>query len=384
MGTEGTNKRFGYLTELNSVRFDDSDMSSWIQLMPLGSYSHELFGSIDITGNKVQKFVDNFRNNVRGIKLDVDYEHKARDGKAAGWIEDIQDRGLDGLWGLVKWTPPAYTALKAGEYKYFSPEYQDVWEHPKTGEKYDSVLFGGALTNRPYLKDIQPINLSEVIRASEGGPVVDPKKLRQMLGLPEDATEEQVEAELSKRVASGSDEDPPKEDSNGGDGTGEGDGTPAPDPAKPAPVLASETAVKQLSDEVTLLKKQLAEQAAATRLSEVKFQFKQLSEGKKYMLPPAVLNKAQQLTVKLADDQGNALIGLLKELLDGGLVELSERGFTSPQSSADPSKQLDALVTKKLSESGNKLTYIEALEAAYAENPALYTQYRNQQLTGGV
>lgn len=401
MGTKGTNKKFGYLTEVGGIQFDDASLSSWIQLMPLGSYKHMLHGQIDITPGKVQKFVNNFRKNVRGIKLDVDYDHKANNGKAAGWIEDVQDRGFDGLWGLVKWTQPAYTSLKEGEYRYFSPEFQDEWEHPQTGETYQDVLFGGAITNRPFLKDIQPINLSEVIRASEGGPVVDPKKLRQMLGLAEDATDETVEAKLTELAAKG--ETPPSGSQSGpndGDpGTGAG-GTPPSSGTSIAPttpttdtggdqgaVQASETAaVKQLSDQVAELQKQLNEQAAARRLSEVRYQFTQMGEGKKFALAPAVVNKAQQLTVQLSEDKGNALVGLLKEIVEGGLIELGERGGNADPTKGqrDPGKVLEELTAKKLNESGGKLDYFGALEQVYTENPSLYEQYRTQQIGGGV
>jgi Mu-like prophage I protein len=396
MGTNGATKRFGYVTDVGDIKFDDATLSSWIQLMPIGSYNHVLHGKIDITPQKVQKFVENFRKNVRGITLDVDYDHKAHDGKAAGWIQDIQDRGFDGLWGLVKWTQPAYQSLKAGEYKYFSPEFQDEWEHPQTGQTFEDVLFGGAITNRPFLKDIQPINLHEVIRASEGGPVVDPKKLRQMLGLKEDATEEEVEKALAKVAQATNEPDPatpptppaptPPAPPPGEPAPGSGDqGTPAPATPK-EPVLASETAaVKQLTEQMAAMQKQLDEQAAARRLSEVKLGFAQMTEGKKFALAPAVVNKAQQLTVQLSEDKGNTFMGLLKEILDGGLVELGERGGrpVPTAGNADPRKMLDELVTKKLTESQGKLQYVDALELVYAENPSLYESYRQGQL-GGV
>jgi phage I-like protein len=393
MGTNGA-KRFGYVTDVGDIKFDDDTLSSWIQLMPLGSYKHVLHGQIDITPDKVKKFEDNFRKNVRGIPLDVDYDHKAHDGKAAGWIQDIQDRGLDGLWGLVKWTQPAYQSLKAGEYKYFSPEFQDEWEHPQEGT-FENVLFGGAITNRPFLKDIQPINLHEVIRASEGGPVVDPKKLREMLGLKEDATEEEVATALATAAAATNKPDPatpptppaPTPPAPAPSEPAPGSGDPGTPPAPtPQPAQLSDTAtVKQLTETVAVMQKQLDEQAAARRLSEVKLGFSQMTEGKKFALAPAVVNKAQQLTVQLSEDKGNTFMGLLKEILDGGLIELGERGGRPDPASgnADPRKVLDDLVTKKLTETDGKLQYVDALELVYAENPSLYESYRQGQL-GGV
>lgn len=381
----GTSMKFGYFTDIGTIKFDDESLSSWIQLMPLGEYKHTLYGKVDITHNKVEKFVDNFRNNVRGIPLDIDYDHKAHTGKAAGWIEDVQDRGFDGLWGQVKWTQPAYDSLKAGEYKYFSPEFVDEWEHPQNG-KYENVLLGGAITNRPFLKDIQPINLHEVIRASEGGPVVDPKLLRRALGLAEDATDEEVEAAVAK-LASG--QDVTNKPEAGETGTGAGD-TPSPEPAPtepPAggePVQASENAeTKRLSEELVEVRKQLAEVVQARRLTEVKLQFNELNKGK-YALSPAVTNKAQQMAIQLSEDKGNTFMGLLKEILDGGIVELGERGGNpNPTANqADPSKMLDELVAKRVSD--GKVEYIDALEAVYADNPTLYEQYRQQQIGGGV
>src|SRR3972149_1397320 len=333
MGTNGA-KRFGYVTDVGDIKFDDATLSSWIQLMPLGSYKHVMHGQIDITPEKVQKFEDNFRKNVRGITLDVDYDHKAHDGKAAGWIQDIQNRGFDGLWGLVKWTQPAYQSLKAGEYKYFSPEFQDEWEHPQSAQTFENVLFGGAITNRPFLKDIQPINLHEVIRASEGGPVVDPKKLRQMLGLKDDATDDEVEEALAKVATASAGETtlttpppptPPPAQSPGESAPGSGDsGTPpAPAPAK-EPVLASEGAaqVKQLTETVAAMQKQLDEQNAARRLSEDKLGFTQMTEGKKFALAPAVVNKAHRPTVQLSEGGPGGRVRPRGELLGGGLIEL--------------------------------------------------------------
>jgi phage I-like protein len=382
---EGKRPSFGYLTDVAQIRFNDDDRSSWIQLMPLGSYKHPLHGMIEINPTKVSKFVENFKSNVRGIQLDVDYDHKQHNTKAAGWIQDVQDRGLDGLWGLIKWTQPAYTALKEGEYRYFSPEFQDVWENPITQTTHEDVLFGGALTNRPYLKDIQPINLSEVIRASEGGPVVDPEKLRQMLGLPKDATDEQVEAKMAEALAALEPTDPapvtpPAEPTPGTPPSDPGTPTPPPAPTPaPEPVLASETATQviQLTEQV----RQLQE---AKRLSEIKLQFGELKTGKR-ALAPVLLNEAQAIAVKLSETDSTAFVGLIKKILDGGTVELGERESSRPDPSVGSIDDLNVfnnLITKKLNDGAGKLEFIDALEQASIENPEAYQAYRTAQLNG--
>ena len=64
---------------------------------------------------------------------------------AAGWIEEMDVRA-DGIWGRVKWTEKAKTAIHADEYRYLSP----VFDHMKDGKVYR--LRRAALTNTPNLE----------------------------------------------------------------------------------------------------------------------------------------------------------------------------------------------------------------------------------------
>lgn len=162
--------QFGYIVEANTITFKDESNTTWLQALPLGEYDHPRFGKIDITPERVKQFSKNVNMNVRGTELDIDYEHKTsvEGGKAAGWVKSAEDRGTDGLWISVEWTPNARKALEDGEYRYFSPEFKDEWCHPKTKKCYSDVLFGGALTNRPFLKDIMPINLSDFFAVPDG------------------------------------------------------------------------------------------------------------------------------------------------------------------------------------------------------------------------
>lgn len=157
-----TSQHFGYWIDLTGIKFDDASGSTWLQAFPLGNYEHPVFGQINITPERVQRFAANVQMKVRGQDLDIDYDHKADTRVAAGWVSDAQARP-DGLWIKVDWTPTARQKLEDKEYRYFSPEFVDEWVHPKTGVLFKDVLFGGALTNRPFLKDILPINLSEML-----------------------------------------------------------------------------------------------------------------------------------------------------------------------------------------------------------------------------
>lgn len=87
-----------------------------------------------------------------GLDLVIDYEHQTeaaeRNGQpapAAGWIKELEVR--DGaIWGRVEWTERAAEAIRAKEYRYFSP----VFAHErKTGRV--TMIDSGALTNNPAL-----------------------------------------------------------------------------------------------------------------------------------------------------------------------------------------------------------------------------------------
>ncbi len=159
---EEMKQEFSYLISLEGINLKEDDTKKWIHAMPLGEYNHPRYGKIKITRKRAKRFADNVKAGVRGQQLDIDYDHKksAQGGKAAAWVVDAKSTN-NGLWLLVEFTAPAAEAVRNKEYKYFSPEFVDKWTHPKTGEQYEDVLFGGALTNRPFLKDILPINLSE-------------------------------------------------------------------------------------------------------------------------------------------------------------------------------------------------------------------------------
>jgi hypothetical protein len=135
---------------------------TWLHTMPIGKKEHPVYGMLDFTKKRLQRFADNVKNRVRKIDLDVDYAHKkdlAKGEKAAGWIRDAEVRD-DGLWIGVEFTDTAKKEIKAGEWKYLSPEFYDEWTDAD-GNSFKDVLFGAALTNRPFLKDLLPVAASE-------------------------------------------------------------------------------------------------------------------------------------------------------------------------------------------------------------------------------
>lgn len=150
---EGGDMKYGYTVALHE------EVPERIQALRTGKYKHPVYGDIEITSERLTKFAASVNDKIRGIDLDIDYDHKERDGKAAGWVRTAEVEG-DTLWLSVDWTDPAKEAIGKKEYRYFSSEIMDDWTDAD-GVKHEDVLAGGGLTNRPFLKNLAPLNFSE-------------------------------------------------------------------------------------------------------------------------------------------------------------------------------------------------------------------------------
>ena len=151
------------------MRFDeigsDGFHRSWIMLFPEGKYEHPEYGDLSFTHQSLAEIKRHFDQRTRHIDIALDANHDQN--QATGWLEQLELRPAlasgapAGLWGLVRWTPYGMQLLKDQLYRYFSPEF-GPWKDPASGRVYQNVLMGGGLTNRPFLKDMGPVQLSEI------------------------------------------------------------------------------------------------------------------------------------------------------------------------------------------------------------------------------
>lgn len=138
---------------------------SKVQVLKAGEYNHPSYGVLNLTEETLNKFVTNFKNNVRGIDLSIDYTHDNDGGEkpAACWIKDLSventDKGV-GLFASVEFTPKGKKLVEEKEYKYASADFAINYNTDKD-ECVPYVLLGGTLTNRPFIKEMNPIKLSE-------------------------------------------------------------------------------------------------------------------------------------------------------------------------------------------------------------------------------
>jgi len=394
-------QKMGYLVDLFEVKLNDlasGAASSWIQAMPLGTYEHPIYGEIDFTADKIQQFADNVNNGVRGTELDIDYDHKEYGGQAAGWVKQAEAR-TDGLWILVEWTKQAAELIKNKAYKYFSPEFDDEWTNPKTKTTYSNVLFGGGITNRPFLKDILPLNLSEAFSAvtnNEGSGTVDPEQLKsvaKLLGLPDDATGDQILGALQVKLGVPGNEDPadPNSPDSGAPAAGEpGDGTAKiaeAGAAAAAPALSEamiklaekDPAVKALMETVNAQGKQLQAQAVQLKEAAVSSTITKLSDkakAKGFALPPTTKDALKETLMKLSDTQlSDSVVQAFDKLLDAGLVELGEKGSArNGNETPDGVKAFTEAVKK--AQTDNNIDYADAVLLVSKEQPRLFTDYQ--------
>jgi len=138
---------------------EGSSGPQWIQIMKTGEWQHPKLKQVRITQQDLAQFKDNFDRKVRGVDLAVDVSHNP-DAGAVGWFKELKVDG-DKLMAKVDWTEEGGALVKSGKYRYFSPEFMFSWTDPATKQEHKDVLLGGALTNRPFLKDMEPVAFSE-------------------------------------------------------------------------------------------------------------------------------------------------------------------------------------------------------------------------------
>ena len=142
------------------------DGLSEVPLLKTGKYSHPVFGELNITSDVLYTLKTNFENNVRGIDVSIDYTHDNEKGEspAACWVKDLVIRSKDDVQELIaksEFTPKGREKVLSKEYRYASADFVIDYIN-ESGEHIPYVLRGGTLTNRPFIKEMEPIKLSEI------------------------------------------------------------------------------------------------------------------------------------------------------------------------------------------------------------------------------
>lgn len=140
---------------------EDQHVPKDVQVLRVGKFNHPKYGAFEITTQTLAEMKSNFDNKVRGIDTAFDYFHDS-DKDASAWVNslELRENGTQ-LWANVNWTPKAEKKLAERELRYFSPDFAFKWTDPEKNQTFNNVLFGGGLTNRPFVKEMKAIVADE-------------------------------------------------------------------------------------------------------------------------------------------------------------------------------------------------------------------------------
>lgn len=167
-----------------------------IKILPLGLVKTQK-GDFLVDDVSVNMILEAFKN--RKIDLVIDYEHQTVTGMeapAGGWIKELI-KGEDAIVAKVEWTERARKYLEQKEYKYLSPVVM-----VRKSDNRAAFVHSVALTNTPAIDGMFPLvakmeEMEDEEDEEEKEKSMDLKELAKLLGLDENASEEDVKAAIS-------------------------------------------------------------------------------------------------------------------------------------------------------------------------------------------
>lgn len=164
------------LSSLVALRFaeppaEGGPVTSELRVFPDGQLFHPNHeGPMAFDGAFRVAMIASFK--ATGLRVQIDFNHlsagwmfgypSVEEGRAAGWVVELLDRGAEGLWAKVEWNEAGLKAVRAREYLYVSPEFALSQYDKALGESVQRPrLYALALTNRPFLENQDALAASE-------------------------------------------------------------------------------------------------------------------------------------------------------------------------------------------------------------------------------
>lgn len=177
-----------YFAEIRSTvdGIEKKDGFYYAQVLKCGEFIYD-GQKFTITPEKIARMVANFEKGVKGDKVPLNWRHD--DDKDTGWVYTLQaTKDGKAAYAAFQVTEPEYkTKVDNGTVCYTSSEI-DLDFEDEAGQKHGPVFEGLALTNRPFLRGMEPIsvlNFEEVrghkdagdVPSNPGGPMDEKEKL---------------------------------------------------------------------------------------------------------------------------------------------------------------------------------------------------------------
>ena len=325
-----------------------SNEIEWVELIRKGKFKHSKAGKIDITEKVLKRLKENFDGNARRVDIAVDYFHESY-AEAAGWVKQIELRDdNNSLWINVEWTEKAKEKLLSKEIRYISADFSLNYEDSETGAKFGATLFGAGLTNRPHVKDMQPISLDEDLEEIKTPPInfkdnkmVDFNEILESVG----ALSEDEKLQLGEKIG--------------------------------FTIKASAKEATKLAEEALEANKIQDDKAAAKESTIIKLS----DEVEK--LKTSLVSSKQEIDFNIMLSGGKVVESQRVAFMDNNIIDfaknatplnLSEVGSGSIEASEEAAEsKYDQLVEKKAADKG--ITLSEASKIIVKENPELVKKF---------
>lgn len=409
-GEHDSKKRIAFPIQLFQEGSAFAEITNEIQVVPTGEWDHSLYGEMKITAADIAEFKKNFDEKVR-LKLPITAGHdngmNGGELPAIGWFKEVIDRGVKGLYAFVEWTEEGKRLLQDGAFKYFSPEFYEQYSDPETGEKRSHVLVGGALTNRPYFRELDP-----VVAFSEPGIMnqfKEPMDLKDILAKkPEELSDEEkthlrdhkaeLDADQTAAFASvledgagegGGDGDGAGDGAGDGDGSGDGDSAGAGGGEGQRQASEKNKGGKKIlmsEAEVAVLREQADKGAQAfaevekTKLDKAVAKMVFSDSNKSGRILPKQKDAVASFMLTLSEKQRDQFTNIVSNLpkADASIFsELGDGGAADAGDSKSLYKKISDMAKAKVTASEGKTKFSEALLQVYSENPGLKKEYED-------
>lgn len=132
----------------------------------IGQWSHEIYGTVSFTQEDYDTMKENFTSNVLGFEPPLFLGHPRNDvtvegAPAEGFLTELTQEG-DALFGIYELVDEqTYADVKKGKFRYASAELLREFVNPATNKDVGIVLFGHALTNRPFVPNLPRVGVME-------------------------------------------------------------------------------------------------------------------------------------------------------------------------------------------------------------------------------
>lgn len=326
-----------------------------VQLLRVGSFNSDQYGKLEITKEFLLSLKNNFDKNVRQYpdgKLPLDYFHES-DKIAAGWISAVELDDKDGgsLWAAIDWTPSGKQKVLDKELRYLSADFHMNYKPNEGSQTFGPTLFGAGLTNRPFVKNMEPI-----LKLSDKA-----KKFA-------DEMQSCVSGLIPELIAQGHDQE------------------------QAIAIAYSKCGEKQLNEMKQKGTDKMTLEQAMAKIAELEAKIKEMQGGEiemgkkvaQYEEKAKLAEKTNTFNTMLAN--GKAVEAQRESFIAGDMVKFAElaktpnlnpaggQGGDGGGATKDAQEQLIELADKKMKE--GKITFSEAIMAVQRENPKLAEEYR--------